>query len=264
MKIARQKDKINYTRSYGRSILFLASRIQTYLKFESWGLCLLGIKNMPFLKFKSILLDCSQLQQDLEIKNLATAFQIDSKNALDYFEVTPQKKQISIDQIREIKRHIYQKPVKAKVKFVVFKDADMLTIEAQNALLKLLEEPPSHAIIVLSTERKQKLLPTIMSRTVEINIRPKRKQLEPNTEFPIDNFKETLTILSQIENPKEWIDRQIENYYQMLLSAVDKNNKDEIAAISERIENLSYSKKLIEANVNPKFALFNLALPASI
>ena len=43
-----------------------------------------------------------------------------------------------------------------------------------------------------------------------------------------------------------------------------KKNKDEIAAISERIENLSYSKKLIEANVNPKFALFNLALPASI
>ena len=264
MKIARNIDKINYTCSYNRGILFLASRIQTYLQFESWGLRLLGIKNMPFLKFKSILLNCSQLQQDLEIKNLAKAYQIDSRNALDYFEITPQKKQISIDQIRKIKRHIYQKPVKAKVKFVAVKDADMLTTEAQNALLKLLEEPPSHAVIVLSTERKQKLLPTIRSRTVEINIRPKRKQLTPSTEFPIDNFKETLTILSQIENPKEWIDRQIENYYQMLLSAVDKNNKAEIAAISARIENLSYSKKLIESNVNPKFALFNLALPASI
>ena len=218
---------------------------------------------MPFLKIKSILLVTSHLQQNQEIKNLADKFQIDSKNALDYFEITPQKKQISIDQIREIKRHIWQKPAKAKVKFVVVKDADMLTPEAQNALLKLLEEPPSHAVIVLSTERKQKLLPTIRSRTVEINIRSKRKQLAPSTEFPIDNFKEALTVLSQIESPKEWIDRQIENYYQMLLAAVDKNNKDEIAAISERIENLSYSKKLIEANVNPKFALFNLALPAS-
>ena len=218
---------------------------------------------MPFLKFKSILLVVGQLEQDQEIKNLAKGYQIDSKNTLDYFEITPQKKQISIDQIRELKRHIYQKPQKAKVKFVAVKDADMLTIEAQNALLKLLEEPPSHAIIVLSTERKQKLLPTIMSRTVEINIRPKRKQLEPNTEFPIDNFKEALTILSQVENPKEWIDLQIENYYQMLLTEVSKNNPDKIAAVLGKIENLSYSKKLIEANVNAKFVLFNLALPAS-
>jgi len=219
---------------------------------------------MPFLKFQSILLHCSQLQQDSEIKNLAKAYQIDSKNTLDYFEIIPQKKQISIDQIREVKRHIYQKPVKAKVKFVAVKDADMLTTEAQNALLKLLEEPPSHAVIILSTARKQKLLSTIRSRTVEINIRSKRKQLAPSTEFSIDNFKEALTVLSQVENPKEWIDRQIENYYRMLLSAVDKNNKDEIAAVLTRIENLSYSKKLIESNVNPKFALFNLALPASI
>ena len=264
MKITRKIDKINYTRSYNRGILFLASRIQTYLQFESWGLHLLGIKNMPFLKFQSILLHCSQLQQDSEIKNLAKAYQIDSKNTLDYFEIIPQKKQISIDQIREVKRHIYQKPVKAKVKFVAVKGADMLTTEAQNALLKLLEEPPSHAVIILSTARKQKLLSTIRSRTVEINIRSKRKQLAPSTEFSIDNFKEALTVLSQVENPKEWIDRQIENYYRMLLSAVDKNNKDEIAAVLTRIENLSYSKKLIESNVNPKFALFNLALPASI
>jgi len=264
LKITRKIDKINYTRSYNRGILFLASRIQTYLQFESWGLHLLGIKNMPFLKFQSILLHCSQLQQDSEIKNLAKAYQIDSKNTLDYFEIIPQKKQISIDQIREVKRHIYQKPVKAKVKFVAVKDADMLTTEAQNALLKLLEEPPSHAVIILSTARKQKLLSTIRSRTVEINIRSKRKQLAPSTEFSIDNFKEALTVLSQVENPKEWIDRQIENYYRMLLSAVDKNNKDEIAAVLTRIENLSYSKKLIESNVNPKFALFNLALPASI
>ena len=218
---------------------------------------------MTFLKFQSILLTCNRTQQDQEIKNLAEAYQIDSKNALDYFEISPQKKQISIDQIRELKGHIYQKPIQAKVKFVIVKDADLLTQEAQNALLKLLEEPPSHAVIVLSTERKQKLLSTIRSRTVEINIRSKRKQLEPNTKFPIDNLKEALTILSRVENPKDWIDRQTENYYRMLLSAVDKNNKDEIAAILQRIENLSYSKKLIEANVNPKFVLFNLALPAS-
>ena len=199
--------------------------------------------------------------QDQEIKNLARDYQIDSKNALDYFEITPQKKQISIDQIRELKGHIYQKPMKAKVKFVAVKDADLLTIEAQNALLKLLEEPPSHAVIVLATQRKQKLLPTIRSRAVEINASFQKKRLSKNIESKDSNFDEAITALSQVQNPKEWIDWQIENYYQTLLSAVSKNNPDKIAAVLGKIENLSYSKKLIEANVNSKFVLFNLALP---
>src|SRR3990167_2276723 len=185
---------------------------------------------MPFLKFKSILLVCSQLQQDQEIKNLAKGYQID---------------------------------IKAKVKFVVVKDADMLTIEAQNALLKLLEEPPSHAVIILATQRKQKLLPTVRSRTVEIITSFQKKRLSKNIEFPDSDFDEAITALSQVENPKGWIDCQIENFYERLLTEVNKNNPDEIKAISKRIEGLSYSKKLIEANVNAKFVLFNLALPAS-
>ena len=89
------------------------------------------------------------------------------------------------------------------------------------------------------------------------------KSLPKNFEFSGNNFDEAITILSQIEDPKAWIDQQIENFYQRLLAEVNKNNPDEIEAISKRIEALSYSKKLIEANVNAKFALFNLALPAS-
>lgn len=216
---------------------------------------------MPILKFNSLLLVCSRLQQDQEIKNVADKYKIDPKNALDYFEISPQKKEISIGQIRELKRHIYQKPIKAKVKFVAVKNADLLSLEAQNAILKLLEEPPSHAVIVLATERKQKLLPTVRSRTVEINIRPEKKRLSKNFEFSVNNFDEAITMLSQIEDPKAWIDQQIENFYKKLIAEIGKNNQEEIEEISKRIENLSYSKKLIEANVNVKFVLFNLALP---
>lgn len=216
---------------------------------------------MPPLKFNSLLMVCSHLQIDQEIKNLADKYKIDSKNAFDYFEISPQKKQISIEQIRELKGHIYQKPTKAKVKFVAVKDADLLSMEAQNALLKLLEEPPPHAVIVLATERKQKLLPTVRSRTVEINVRFKKKRLSKNFELSGNNFDEAITILSQIEDSKAWIDQQIENFYQKLIVEVGKNNQDEIEAISKRIEDLSYSKKLIEANVSAKFVLFNLALP---
>ena len=139
----------------------------------------------------------------------------------------------------------------------------MLTTEAQNALLKLLEEPPSHAVIILATQRRQKLLPTVRSRTVEINTSFQKKRLSGNIEFPDRDFHKALTVLTQVKNPKEWIDWQIENYYQMLLTEVKKNNPDKIDALLGKIENLSYSKKLIEANVNAKFVLFNLALSAS-
>lgn len=217
---------------------------------------------MNMLKFKSLLLSCPKSSQDDETKNLAQKYQISPNNLLDYFEISPLRKQVSIDQVRELKRHIWQKPQKAPVKFVVIKEADLLTHEAQNALLKLLEEPPSHAIIVLATDRKQKLLPTIRSRTIEINIRPQKKPALLDSKFPIDNFEQALTVFSQIENPKEWIDRQIENSYQKLLTEVGHNNPNKIKSIVKNIEDLSYSKKLIEANVSPKFALFNLALSA--
>ena len=187
------------------------------------------------------------------------------ENKLNKFDIETLEfeKALGIDDVRNIQKKIFLKPFKGEKKAVVIIMRQGATIEAQNSMLKLLEEPPFHAVIVLSTQRKQKLLPTIRSRTVEINASFQKKRLSGNIEFPDRDFGMALTTLSQVENPKEWIDWQIENYYQMLLTAVNKNNPDKIDALLTKIENLSYAKKLIDANVNAKFVLFNLALPAS-
>lgn len=69
-----------------------------------------------------------------------------------------------IAEIRDLKRWLTLKPFASKVKAVIIKEAGKLTIEAQNALLKTLEEPPLGVHILLLTDRLEAVLPTIQSR----------------------------------------------------------------------------------------------------
>lgn len=76
-----------------------------------------------------------------------------------------------IDDARALKENIRLAPIGAKYKVYIIDEAHMLTTEAANALLKTLEEPPEHAIFVLCTTEKHKLLDTVVSRCVQINFR---------------------------------------------------------------------------------------------
>lgn len=70
----------------------------------------------------------------------------------------------SIDEIRALKEKINYQPVEGLKKVYIIDEAHMLTKEAFNALLKTLEEPPSHVIFILATTELEKILPTIISR----------------------------------------------------------------------------------------------------
>ncbi len=71
---------------------------------------------------------------------------------------------IGIDEIKNLHKKIFLKPINSEVKAVIIDDAEMLTTEAQNALLKVLEEPPSYTIIILGAANSDSLLPTILDR----------------------------------------------------------------------------------------------------
>lgn len=71
---------------------------------------------------------------------------------------------MGIAEARKIKEHFALKPFSAKGRVLVIEDAGSLTIEAQNALLKTLEEPPQEAILILGVASDTYLLPTILSR----------------------------------------------------------------------------------------------------
>ena len=92
-------------------------------------------------------------------------------NSPDYIEITPDGNSIKIAQIRKLQSDILVKPYKT-YKIYVIDEAQKMTVEAQNALLKTLEEPPKYAIIILITNNKESLLDTIKSRCEIIKFTP--------------------------------------------------------------------------------------------
>ncbi|MGL4912038.1 MAG: ATP-binding protein [Romboutsia sp.] len=89
----------------------------------------------------------------------------------DYINIYPDGNSIKIGQIRKLQTDIIIKPHK-DYKIYIINDAQKMTIEAQNALLKTLEEPPEYVIMILVTSNKDSLLDTIKSRCEIIKFLP--------------------------------------------------------------------------------------------
>src|ERR1700735_1060132 len=88
---------------------------------------------------------------------------IDAQNSFDVIEIDAASNR-GIDEIRNLKENIRTAPTSAAHKVYIIDEAHMLTGAAFNALLKTLEEPPAHAVIVLATTEYEKLPATITSR----------------------------------------------------------------------------------------------------
>jgi len=80
---------------------------------------------------------------------------------------------IGVDDIRgQINDTIYVKPYSSSYKIYMVDEAEKMTVQAQNALLKTIEEPPSYAVIILMTTNQEAFLPTILSRCIQLKLRP--------------------------------------------------------------------------------------------
>ena len=86
--------------------------------------------------------------------------------------LSEKKKMISISQIREIGLLLSAKPNEAKKRMVLIKDADKMNVQAQNALLKMLEEPPENTFFILTATHTSSLLATILSRCRQFRFCP--------------------------------------------------------------------------------------------
>lgn len=89
-------------------------------------------------------------------------------NSLDVVEIDAASNR-GVDDMRSLRETVKLSPIGAKFKVYIIDEAHMLTTEASNALLKTLEEPPSHAVFILATTESHKLLDTIRSRCTSIN-----------------------------------------------------------------------------------------------
>ena len=102
--------------------------------------------------------------------------QVLSGNHPDLIYVTHEKPgSIGVDDIREqINDTIMVRPYSSYYKIYIVDEAEKMTQQAQNALLKTIEEPPAYAIIILLTTNQEAFLPTILSRCVQLKLKPLR------------------------------------------------------------------------------------------
>ena len=90
----------------------------------------------------------------------------------DMFQIHPDGASIKIDQIRALKKKLSYKPVVARTRFVFMVKANVMTAESANALLKILEEPPTNTIFILIVENQKDVLQNISSRCQQIRFSP--------------------------------------------------------------------------------------------
>lgn len=125
-----------------------------------------GIGKKLFAKEFSRMLLC--LKNNKACGECSSCVKFDSENNPDFSIIEPDGNSIKIAQIRELQENVYIKPIVSSKKVFIINDSDKMTEEAQNSLLKTLEEPPEYIIIILVASNENKLLNTIKSRCLKI------------------------------------------------------------------------------------------------
>ena len=98
-----------------------------------------------------------------------SCIEFDSENNPDFQLINSENDKIKIEQIREMQRKIAEKPIISHHKVYIIDSADKMTPEAQNCLLKTLEEPPEYIVIILICSNENNLLSTIKSRCTRLH-----------------------------------------------------------------------------------------------
>jgi len=89
----------------------------------------------------------------------------------------PEKKTVPVDLIRKAREDMYVRPNEADRKVYIIPRGQDLAVPGQNALLKILEEPPAYGVFIILTTNPEKLLPTVRSRCTELAMSPLHKDL---------------------------------------------------------------------------------------
>lgn len=197
-----------------------------------------------------------------------------------------QDKNIGIETIRDIQKKIFLTPLKSKTKAIIVKNADTLTLEAQNALLKILEEPPENAVIILQSAQEDVFLETIYSRCklVKLNTQQLITEKEDTTLSALieaiskSGFGVKLKLAQDIGTNREeaslWLEKMIIVARDKLLNFLEEAHPQRFNDLNHFskpdpsiplnlsiIVSLQKTHTIIKTtNVNPRFILENLFL----
>lgn len=188
-------------------------------------------------------------------KELAhTLIGITPENSPDFIVIEKEDKshRIKIEQIRNMKSGVYEKPI-SDYKIYIIKDAHLMSEEAQNAILKTIEEPPSYAIFIFITENIESLLPTIRSRCDIVRFTPLKREeikLYLTDKYSLDDKSAlvysafsggSISRAEELMNDSDF--REMREDIQNCISVISDRNRMKIEFLADGIE--KYEKEII-------------------
>lgn len=179
------------------------------------------------------------LEKDKEDCNCKSCLCFDGKNHPDFIIINEEGENIKIEQIRRITEKVIEKPIISSKKVYIINDCEKMTKEAQNCLLKTLEEPPEFAIIILISSNENLILNTIKSRCMSI----KFKNIPDDIlkEYALKNLGYDLITDNLLKSMEGSIGKAIKL----------KDNKEKYLKIEELVKNIS-NKDLIDNLLDAK------------
>ncbi len=182
----------------------------------------------------------------------------------------PNAKSIKIEEIREVLNWVYLRPYEGKKKIFIVSGADRMTIEASNALLKTLEEPPNDTVFCLLVENKSHLLETIQSRSFKLRLKPSVENDAGGSDF-VNNYAgigllpwEEFIEKHQSTKREEMI-KFVNEFMDYIGWHLEKTCKDvdvinSLAAYLGALEAIYEARQALEANANQKLAMSHLTM----
>src|SRR3989344_1221206 len=199
-------------------------------------------------------------------KGVTKAFDICRELKIEELDITREEfeKTAGIEDVRNIHRKIFLKPIRGRSKAVILASSNGFTIEAQNALLKILEEPPENTIIILVVQSTN-LLPTVLSRCKIIELKSEIKIEEQDLGdfleiLNLDRAGKRLKIAQDFGKTRDegalWLEKMILGGRKKLLEEIAKNKPFEKTA--KVIKKLQEAHTIIKTtNVSPRLILEN-------
>lgn len=168
--------------------------------------------------------------------NCKSCLEFETQNHPDFEIIEPDGNSLKIEQIRQLQRKIQEKPIISNKKIYIIDNAEKMTVEAQNCLLKTLEEPPEFAILILIGSNESLFLDTIKSRCIILHfdqIENKDLQLFLSKTYQLQNINEDVLKIFQgsIGKAIELKDK-IEEYEQIGNMLKQLNKRDMLEMVS--------------------------------
>jgi len=191
---------------------------------------------------------------EMDLEEISKDLKISKEDSLIINELT-------IEANRQAIKWLNIKPYNSTVKLLAIKNVEKMSNVVANALLKTLEEPPTYALIMLTSENEKNILPTINSRCIKYRNYINKSDFE--TEFPkVSGFREQ-SLKERFAWVNEFVTNNDKSEIAKILLAWQKELREEMLTGKDAIANLkklAKAKELTLTNISLKLLLENLVM----